>query len=175
MKLNKEKIKRLEKHSGHNVAIFDCLKCGENEIKVRPTQIENNTGLCHKCAIRKRPHEQRYNHFKDSVLRTNKRRNREICFELTYEQYLEFTKITNCEYCNLPIPWTPHYDKHLKQRGSFIDRKDSNIGYTPNNCVVCCGRCNRIKNKFFSHEEFIEIAKILDKYRDGKFIYKEND
>ena len=39
-----------------------------------------------------------------------------------------------------------------------IDRKDSQIGYTLNNCVPCCSRHNEIKRHFFSYKEMLLIV-----------------
>lgn len=39
-----------------------------------------------------------------------------------------------------------------------IDRIDSNKGYVKENCVPCCGMCNRMKN-IFSQDEFIAKCK----------------
>jgi len=39
-----------------------------------------------------------------------------------------------------------------------IDRKDSRKAYSPDNMVPCCWNCNRLKNDFFTHEEFKKIA-----------------
>ena len=39
-----------------------------------------------------------------------------------------------------------------------IDRKDSNKGYSADNCVSCCFLCNKLKSNFFTEKEFIEIA-----------------
>ena len=33
-----------------------------------------------------------------------------------------------------------------------LDRKDNSIGYSKNNCVVCCSTCNYIKGDKFTYE-----------------------
>ena len=46
------------------------------------------------------------------------------------------------------------YSGHMTNGPTAIDRIDSTIGYTLENCVPCCGECNRAKGQM-AHEEFI--------------------
>ncbi len=48
-----------------------------------------------------------------------------------------------------------------------IDRKNSTLGYTMDNCVTCCGSCNIMKNKF-TEEEF--ISKVISIYTNLNLI-----
>jgi hypothetical protein len=43
-----------------------------------------------------------------------------------------------------------------------IDRKDNSKGYEIDNCVSCCGRCNRAKLAM-SYEDFLELVKLIYK------------
>lgn len=61
---------------------------------------------------------------------------------LTYEEFVQFTKIKNCEYCNALVEWIPHGKKGIRYN---LDRKNNNVGYTKENCVVCCADCNFFK------------------------------
>lgn len=79
--------------------------------------------------------------------------------DLTFQEFLGFTKITQCEYCDSPIQWKPYSDK--KHAGYNIDRKDNSKGYTKENCVVCCSQCNRVKNNSFSHEEMRKLGSCI--------------
>lgn len=87
-------------------------------------------------------------------------------FRLTYEDIVEFTTITECHYCKNHIKWEMHGTKHA-YHGYRLDRMDNSVGYTKENCVVCCNLCNRIKGNQFTHDEMMEIGKfvrgILDK------------
>ena len=72
-------------------------------------------------------------------------RKRGIYFDLNKEDFLFLTK-QNCFYCGA-VPF-----QVLKQRHSTgeyvyngIDRIDSSKGYTIDNVVTCCGRCNEAK------------------------------
>jgi len=40
-----------------------------------------------------------------------------------------------------------------------VDCIENHLGYAKDNIVLACGRCNFIKNDFFTHEEMIEIGK----------------
>jgi hypothetical protein len=87
--------------------------------------------------------------------------------QLTYRQYVKFTKIKNCHYCGVSLTWAYHKVKG-KSAAYNIDRKDSNKGYTIDNCVACCPRCNWAKNADFSYDEWIEIGKTIKKFRETK-------
>ncbi len=98
---------------------------------------------------RKRPFHVAYN----AVLKRAKKKNIEC---LSYKEFLEFTKIDICHYCGCRIIWTPHtrgYNKNvLSGHGelggwrTYLDRIDSSLGYTPDNIVVACVKCNYAKN-----------------------------
>lgn len=45
---------------------------------------------------------------------------------------------------------------------SEIDRKDSSLGYTKDNIVPACRRCNTIKNNVVSYDEMMKIVDILE-------------
>lgn len=72
---------------------------------------------------------------------------RKIPWELSEETVLKLFS-QNCFYCGAP-PMNCADKKN--SRGAFIyngiDRKDNNLGYTIENCVSCCGICNRAKNQ----------------------------
>ena len=45
-----------------------------------------------------------------------------------------------------------------KLDGLSIDRKDNSKGYTLENIVFCCNRCNMAKGSWFTEKEMLEIA-----------------
>lgn len=70
---------------------------------------------------------------------------RNIDFDLSKEEAKILFK-QNCYYCGIE----PSQIQKLKNRnGDFIyngiDRIDSKFGYTTDNCVACCSKCNRAK------------------------------
>jgi 5-methylcytosine-specific restriction endonuclease McrA len=140
---------------------FKCMKCS-SDIWKRSGQISIMTGLCRPCAcarpnirIRKRPHEWCYNILLQSA------KVRSIPVNLTYEQFMWFTTIEECHYCGEHVDWRPfgrHYTTRGQSKGSNLDRKDSALGYAPNNLVVACKNCNRMKNNILSYEEMLRLA-----------------
>lgn len=105
-----------------------------------------------------RPYEWLYTHLKRHAgLPLEQKRG--LLFELTFEQFLEFVKIPNCHYCERPVQW----DVRSQRSKAYInlDRKDSNVGYRPDNLVVCCPFCNRIKCHLLSYEEMLILAPTL--------------
>lgn len=88
---------------------------------------------------------------------------RDLKFELTQEQF-ENLVTQNCFYCGQEPE--PHERKWNKTDQEFyrngIDRVDSSKGYSLENCVPCCERCNRMKSDF-SYSEFRErVSKIYN-------------
>lgn len=85
---------------------------------------------------------------------------------LTYEEFLEFTREASCHYCFAPITWEPY--NVIKNKGCRhnIDRKNNSLGYTKENCVVCCGRCNWSKGCVFSYEEWKQLAAVIRTWKN---------
>ena len=80
--------------------------------------------------------------------------------EISFEQYVEFTKQVECHYCGAEVTW----EKFLKKDQSppyNLDRKDNEKGYTIDNVVVCCKVCNYTKANRFTYEEFLLIGHVL--------------
>lgn len=104
---------------------------------------------------KKRPYERLYNAF----IRSSKKRKYNV--DLTYEQFLDFTNVLHCYYCGDIVEWDKHHSSDLRYHGYNLDRKDNEVGYTKENCVVCCPLCNYMK-RTMGYEEFINhIRKIL--------------
>jgi hypothetical protein len=106
---------------------------------------------------RKRPFESAYN----SLIRNAKKR--AINVFLTYEEFIEFTKIEECHYCLCKLIWEPHNSKSIKIN---LDRKDNNE-YSKENCVTCCKRCNQAKSNVFTYEEWYEMTECLRRKNDS--------
>lgn len=93
-------------------------------------------------------------------------RRRKIEFELD-EFELENLINRNCFYCNstesnkMKIS-KREKDYYVKYMG--IDRKDCSLGYTVENSIPCCFRCNTIKNRM-TFKEYLE--KIARKKKNG--------
>lgn len=88
-------------------------------------------------------------------------RNRKIKNALTLRDFLEFTTIDKCHYCYAHIYWAKHSTHCGKQPGNngyHLDRKNTDIGYKKENCVVCCRRCNYGKGTSFTYEEWFGMT-----------------
>lgn len=109
---------------------------------------------------RKRPYEALYNKFKVIAIRSKH------SISLTYEEFVEFTIQKVCGYCGDPVFWA-ECNLRLYGEAYNLDRKDSSLGYTKENCFVCCKECNRGKSDIYTHEEWKVMAKALAEFRRG--------
>jgi len=82
---------------------------------------------------------------------------------------LDIRKITkqNCYYCGIE---PSQESKEKRQNGSYIynglDRVDNTKGYTLDNVVPCCGRCNKAKNIYHKDNFLMWVEKVY-KYSIG--------
>lgn len=93
-------------------------------------------------------------------------RKRGLNFELSFEQFLKLIK-QNCFYCDDPPSNTYRL---LDSRGNIragvpftyngIDRKKSDEGYTKENTVSCCWKCNVAKSHFDIDVFLSQVRKI---------------
>lgn len=140
----------------HNNHYYKCrCVCGTERVIYRGNLQTKRRALCgciKGIANRKLPFESLYNRF----LRDSRRR--DLSVELTFSDFLQFTRVNVCHYCGDPVVWS----EHGSLGGYNLDRKDNLKGYSPDNCIVCCGVCNRMKNTM-THSEFIEKCKSIGK------------
>ncbi len=110
---------------------------------------------------------------------TTNARVKERDFELTYNQFCEFVS-GDCHYCGEPpIPRTSkqilsklkYRDDVTKEVLSLngIDRINSEIGYTLNNCVSCCEICNKAKRDL-TQKEFYRWIQRLSRHQQRKVV-----
>lgn len=111
---------------------------------------------------RKRPYEWLY-----SILLRNAKKIHKEC-QLSYNDFLHFTQISKCHYCGDEITWSKYRGHIDSSHGYFLDRRDNNIGYTNENCVVCCSLCNHIKGGFLSHDEMLLIGNVISKIKQSR-------
>jgi hypothetical protein len=140
--------------------VFVCSypKCAEF-INVRQDALKKASGKCLSHSHVKRPFEGIYNRLFDD--------RRKPVIELTYEQFLKFTKITLCHYCGAKINRQEFatIKGEYKSSAYFLDRKDSKKPYCVRNCVVCCTRCNFLKGNRFTYKEFLIIGNAIAEIR----------
>jgi hypothetical protein len=48
--------------------------------------------------------------------------------------------------------------KHKENSRYQLDRKDNDLGYTPENVVACCTRCNYAKRDHFTYDELYAMT-----------------
>lgn len=143
--------------------IVKCNKCG-GEIEMRKDAIVDNKKVsCTKCKGNGRKPKT------DSVINVYRgvyiqgATSRSLSWELTDDQFANLIK-GNCHYCGespKPIQYLRRYNKTSQQVSvNGVDRKDSLIGYTIENCVPCCSMCNRMKMAFSYNDFLNQISKI---------------
>jgi len=151
----------------HFNAKVKCI-CG-NEFIARCSNLRTGrTKCCTDCAWKKRSEtksiqvSQSQQMFKRLILDRCKKHNIEV--SITVEDY---TKIIsqNCFYCNDSPRKTERFStrKYVNTEPVFangVDRIDSLIGYTIDNCIPCCTSCNYAKHKLTQEEFFEKIRKI---------------
>lgn len=86
-------------------------------------------------------------------------RRKEKNTDLSFEEFLEFTKEKTCHYCCSPLVWTERINRSIEPyTGTNLDRKDNSLGYSKKNCVACCDLCNKTRGNKFTYEEFKKIG-----------------
>ena len=60
-----------------------------------------------------------------------------------------------CYYCG---EWLINGGARSGPSSLTIDRKDNQLGYTLDNIVLCCRRCNLIKGAWLTEQQMLEIA-----------------
>lgn len=94
------------------------------------------------------------------LLRGRKDKNKEkYSVSLSLDEYAEFFNQKECHYCGEDIDWFG------KSNAYYLDRKDDDIGYTKENCVVCCSRCNMAKGNRFTYKEWLELGKVIKSWK----------
>ena len=115
---------------------------------------------CSQRQFRLRPYESLYNWLVEHSTRYGKFGN------LTYEEFVEFTKVKECHYCGSRVYWA-EYSIHVNGNSYNLDRKDNRLGYTKDNCLVCCATCNRMKSDM-SYAAFVDHFRRLTTHFRGR-------
>lgn len=164
--------------------LVKCNKCGrEQELHIN-TLKNRTTDVCYFCLHpneTERPYTKRknqkcmpideriYTYYKGTIENKNKNSsNKYKSFYLTQE---EFTNLiySNCSYCGSEPTEDNMWNKGSKRKNddtivkiNGIDRIDSNLGYTKENCVPCCPICNRFKSDLSKQSFLSHIYKITN-------------
>jgi hypothetical protein len=77
-------------------------------------------------------------------------------FDISPEDHALILRTDDCFYCHGPLPPTGH----------GLDRIDNSKGYLVGNVVPSCIACNRIRNRYLTHEEMAVAMKAVIEYRE---------
>jgi isocitrate lyase len=104
---------------------------------------------CNECA-KLRNKKRSYNFSCRYKLLLNQAKKRKIEVNLSIDDYLKLID-SNCYYCK----------KSLPKCGVGLDRIHNDLGYTIDNVVPCCSRCNTTRNENFTHQEMVILSKTI--------------
>lgn len=135
-----------------------CTQCGKITTK-RGSYLRSSK----KCVCHRKQHPE--TDFKQILTRYQSNAiTRSLSFDLTFDQ-LKTLVLQNCHYCGAAPNMT--ISRNYKQgllKFNGIDRKINSIGYTIDNCVPCCKRCN-ISKYNMDYNEFLEWIKTIYEHR----------
>ena len=158
-----------------NSTTRSCVKCAK-DFEVFKTRYNKDSVNCKDCsnkqAIQDKKRENRERNYKNERFRNLEGSYKEYIqsalkrgygdFELNFEEFKTIVTLP-CHYCKL-----------IKEdEANGIDRLNNDIGYTKENCVPACWKCNRMKH-FYNPEFFLEKCKIIlkEKIPDKTFYSK---
>jgi len=160
-KRKKEIIKATEIQ---NTLVRSCIKCTK-DFDVFKTRYGKDSMHCLECAGKQAVHDkkredrernykkERFGNleasYKYHITGSLKRGHGD--FQLNFEEFQALVT-SPCHYCNL----------RKDDEANGIDRVNNDLGYTKENCVPACWKCNRMKH-FYHPEFFIEKCKIITK------------
>jgi len=109
------------------IFVCACSICGA-EMKLRACSFKEHGGICRSCIrtrlSRMRAYEPLYLHFCRQAVKRGKENS------LTYEDFLTFTDINKCHYCQAPITWARAEQSRIGNYWGYnLDRKDNQQGY----------------------------------------------
>lgn len=74
-----------------------------------------------------------------------------LVFDISYELFVDLIH-DNCFYCG----------QSANEKRNGVDRIDNTLGYSKENVVPCCFKCNQLKGKLSVNEFLSHIVKILE-------------
>lgn len=159
----------------NNITMWHCICDCQKTSEVSTTNLTSGKSKsCRKCGTKKRGKEQRepiidfaFKYFITYNAR-NRRNGRGVTVSLNSNQWFEIAK-NNCFYCDSePLEFSPYKSKDESIFVNGLDRIDSSIGYTIENCVPCCLSCNIAKSDLTKNEFFNKIKLIYEKHLKNK-------
>lgn len=99
-------------------------------------------------------------------------------FTITKEWFVNWynTQEHKCGYCGLSEEDSQKIDDSALNKADrlTIDCMDNEVGYTPDNIILSCGRCNFNKGDFFTHDQWTYIGKHFIAPKWESLLNKEN-
>jgi len=89
---------------------------------------------------------------------------RGISVELTCDEFVRWfnKQDLNCYYCDSKLVFPVIGSRKVQGlKDLTIDRKDNKLGYTKDNIVISCSRCNIIKGSWFTAEQMHKIWRAI--------------
>lgn len=142
---------------------YTCRICNKDkptsEFPVVGKKKPHRSSWCQPCHVKRyrdylRTPKHRFSSGKSRAKRTG------VPWTLTPEQYWPMLDLP-CHYCGGP----------LGETAVGLDQKVAGNGYTPDNVVSCCGRCNWVKGDVFTYEEMMRLAptiRLIDQDRKNQ-------
>jgi hypothetical protein len=153
--------------SGQKRAMWNAVcECGVEKIISTSNLTHGNTVSCG-CKLREGNHVKPHgmaslNHKYKSYASRAKTHKKNLIFDLTMAEFVKITLLP-CHYCGKV--GASSTKARPRSNGAYvsngIDRVNSDLGYTIDNCVPCCPVCNRMKLDL-TYSNFLEhIERIL--------------
>lgn len=171
-KLGHLTIMGIADRSDTNRKMWECLcDCGNTSITY---DYNLKSGLSRSCGCQQKTHRalpgdeasfrERYRQYRGGA------KNRDILFELSPAQFRQISQ-QPCFYCGAkPQPYYAYSVRVFIHPEPFIcngvDRKNNDIGYTIENSIPCCFRCNQMKSTL-SLDAFLESIKEIFLHQFG--------
>ena len=154
-------LKRIpvDERKGRDLSWLCRCQCGTERPMAIPAL--KRGGGCKRCQIKHgpqlRPYEHVYNTARARVLNRYDRRTHE--FTITFEEFLALVNTGRCHYCHAILAWQKHGGAGATRHcAHHMDRKDNHGGYTMQNVVACCTRCNFAKGDRYTYEEWVGMT-----------------
>jgi hypothetical protein len=165
------KVGKLTILSRENKKWVAVCECGRNAF-LRPDDITNKKRTaCISCtaslaSVRKNKKYEHYGYinrlfkeYRDGAIK------RSLLFDISFEKFHELIT-SNCFYCGLEPQVRPNVKYMVKTLEPFkangVDRFNCDIGYTYENCVPCCSKCNYAKHMMSFDEFKTWLSKVYD-------------
>lgn len=139
------------------LAAWLCKFPGDEFRTITERDIQRRNGTC------RGTWEASLNHIYSGYRYSAKRRR--VRWAISKKKFREITS-QNCDYCGTePSNRSNYGGKSHTYIYNGIDRKDNSRGYTPRNCVPCCGPCNQIKTSLLTHAEMKAAMRAIMRQR----------